>query len=1054
MYEANSSAEEVVNITPQKSQVVNEKPKKKFKWKKFFGYFFLGILVLGIGYLGYRFYEFKPYRVIASNVTSRSATISWVTDSAEPGMVVYKEGNTILPIWISKYGMGNGYDDRDYSNAELEAASKTQENIAESGDISAEDIETEIIVTELGTYWSHHVSIRNLNPETEYEFMVGDGLVFEKANTVDTENNIVTTLQEDDEIRTPVPAYGIVRYYDNEEFLRVNDGIVYLILSELITGAKSELISSITNDEGGWYIDLASAYTSDGKKFINIIADEEYVNIYADIVIEGVQYGRWNKKVAYQYISPTHTIDLYNPDDNQLPTKDEYLEYQEKSIKLSFLDKLIGRVFAHSNRYGTCSGDACGCGGQCGFVNSSPCVCSCNGVTKSIGAGTTCQVAETTEVAKTDADIAEVPNVLCPRATGSSTSGGCSGNGGACYYNNGFTDSKGNYCYNGRWINETDKEKWDSGGEYSNIAYGANPSGGSSSSTPLGKKCCGFPAGTNVWKDLALYDSCEGSLEDLTGKVTVCSGTYNSAEPLSRVCCGFPAGSGSWTNLNMYNSTCPDGYDNLTGVASMCEGSYTTTTLSSPICCAMYFPINNKWSLFTNWTSCPSGSIPYTVSLLSNCSGYLDADKINTTADVDTSTRCEDSSFYDLISSSSAEGFYYNCGKSEVYEQKEYRDKTSCANNTFFIGGYCCDEMEGKYSFMSGKYVKCSSDNVWIEVTKDDISKKVTYAYDILEANETCDISKYEYCYCPLSDEIFTDQAQCVKLSQLTRLVRSVFASTNSQDSYLIDTENSMIQNLTPGIYSFDYNNESYIFEVTEYEYLEAGGEFSLYIDVNKDGIIDDTDINVTNSAKEIELTAIKKGFNYSLQEGFNFVSFPFIFTDDDIKTASDLLTYLNNKYNDSFYSISKYDSGKWVMVGGNGGTYDQNDFQLIPGQGYVLKTRWDVDITLYGNEVTYDSSTDSAPIYLSSGWNLVGLYGTSVKSYTAESILKDITNYEDINFTAVNVSRWVESRALYEALQRDTDGTVYGLDFPIELKKSYFIKVTEGEGNWEPGIK
>ena len=169
---------------------------------------------------------------------------------------------------------------------------------------------------------------------------------------------------------------------------------------------------------------------------------------------------------------------------------------------------------------------------------------------------------------------------------------------------------------------------------------------------------------------------------------------------------------------------------------------------------------------------------------------------------------------------------------------------------------------------------------------------------------------------------------------------------------------------------------------------------------------------------------------------------------------ASDLLTYLNNIYGDAFYSISKYDSGKWVIVGSNGGTYDQNDFQLIPGQGYVLKAKTDIYITLYGNEVTYEASTDSAPIRFMPGWNLVGLYGTNVKSYTAESILKDITNYEPIDFTAVNVSRWEESRALYEALQRDTDSTVYGLDFPIELKRSYFIKVTDGEGNWEPGIK
>jgi hypothetical protein len=428
---------------------------------------------------------------------------------------------------------------------------------------------------------------------------------------------------------------------------------------------------------------------------------------------------------------------------------------------------------------------------------------------------------------------------------------------------------------------------------------------------------------------------------------------------------------------------------------------------------------------------------------------------------------CEDSFYgYDLILPDSiVDTKYWNCGAN--HEWKEFDLQGSC-RPIFSIGGTCCDANWVSYDSKTDEKMKCEySTMTWKKV--DDFNEKASRSIDKLTEGEKCDTEKYDWCLCyhgefkdsplftpyKITDNTTICSGEVSASSQnILKLKNNIYAEdTSKTDKLIIDTENSRTLDLIPGEYIYRYQDETYIFGITEYEYTKTNGQFTLYLDINRNGEMDETDINLTDSATTIELEVLKKGFTYGLNQGFNFVSFPFVISEGDVKMASELLELLNYKYDNSFYSISKYDSGKWKMVGSNGGTYNQNDFQIIPGEGYVLKTKWDLNITLYGNEVTYESSTDSAPIRFTPGWNLVGLYGSNVKSYTAESILTDITNYQNTNFTAVNVSRWVENRALYEALQRDEDTTVYGLDFPIELKKGYFIKVTKGEGNWEPGI-
>jgi len=135
---------------------------------------------------------------------------------------------------------------------------------------------------------------------------------------------------------------------------------------------------------------------------------------------------------------------------------------------------------------------------------------------------------------------------------------------------------------------------------------------------------------------------------------------------------------------------------------------------------------------------------------------------------------------------------------------------------------------------------------------------------------------------------------------------------------------------------------------------------------------------------------------------------------------------------------------------------YDNNDFQLLPGQGYVIKVKEDVEISIPGKPVKYESETDNAPITLFPGWNLIGIYGSNVKTYTAKSMLQDINSFETVDFTANNVSKWESDVQRYEGFQLEVDSGVemeYGFNYTIDLLKSYFVRVESGEGNWKPEL-
>jgi len=291
-----------------------------------------------------------------------------------------------------------------------------------------------------------------------------------------------------------------------------------------------------------------------------------------------------------------------------------------------------------------------------------------------------------------------------------------------------------------------------------------------------------------------------------------------------------------------------------------------------------------------------------------------------------------------------------------------------------------------------------------------------------------------------------------------TNLIKEISAEESKESTiFILDQQTGVISGITSGIYSFEVNGETYLFDVSDDSLAANNGNVLIYIDTNGNSQYDEgTDTKVSTLASEIEITTIQKNYKFNLKQGFNFVSFPFVVAYDEYKTAAALLKQLNDVYGDVIYSISRFD-GAWKIVGQNVEIYDNNDFQLLPGQGYVIKAKEDIDIVIPGKPIKYESSEETAPIYLSQGWNLIGIYGTNVKSYTAKSMLQDINNFNNIDFTANNVTKWESDTQRYEGYQLNiTDGVEkeYGFDYPIDILKSYFVRVENGTGNWQPELE
>lgn len=180
----------------------------------------------------------SPKNVKISNVTDWQATVSWATPKATRDLVVLSEDTSfpIFPMFAKKKYVDDG--DKGLKNLKF--------------------------------YTTHHVTVGELKPNTKYYFKIYQGAQKVHSGEFATGPTLASST-------TPNPVYGRVIKADKTP---VAGAIVYFQAGQGET--LSSLLSTLTNAEGRWSVDLANLRVQDLQKDYEATEDGT-----AKIVVEG-----------------------------------------------------------------------------------------------------------------------------------------------------------------------------------------------------------------------------------------------------------------------------------------------------------------------------------------------------------------------------------------------------------------------------------------------------------------------------------------------------------------------------------------------------------------------------------------------------------------------------------------------------------------------------------------------------------------------------------------------------------------------------------------------
>lgn len=180
--------------------------------------------------------EEQPKEIKITNISDNSFSVSWLTDKATAGFIVYGE--------TDKLGL-TASDDRDSTGQTAR--------------------------------FTHHATVKNLNPTTVYYFKIGSGSsAYDNAGV---SYNITTAPTTNDPPAVADPAFGKVV---NGQGAPVADALVYL------TVAGGTPLSSYTRADGNWLITLNNARRADLSTYITYKPTGDSVTFFVQAGTKGI----------------------------------------------------------------------------------------------------------------------------------------------------------------------------------------------------------------------------------------------------------------------------------------------------------------------------------------------------------------------------------------------------------------------------------------------------------------------------------------------------------------------------------------------------------------------------------------------------------------------------------------------------------------------------------------------------------------------------------------------------------------------------------------------
>lgn len=190
-----------------------------------------------------------PKDIQITNITGTSATVVWTTDEKAYGVIAYSESNKWSPFVNSKkYNFA--YDDRDI--------------------YASED-------NKLHRYYTHHVTLNNLDPSKTYSYRI----VYGQNPVSNTTYPSLTTGADLDIASTPIVLQGaaIANFaYGNLS----KDAFVTVTVKDFETNTESSVLSGVVDDSGRFSLDLRGARSIDNSKVFEEIDPYDKISLLVE----------------------------------------------------------------------------------------------------------------------------------------------------------------------------------------------------------------------------------------------------------------------------------------------------------------------------------------------------------------------------------------------------------------------------------------------------------------------------------------------------------------------------------------------------------------------------------------------------------------------------------------------------------------------------------------------------------------------------------------------------------------------------------------------------
>lgn len=792
----------------------------------------------------------KPTNLRLSNITANGATISWTTGIEVNAKLRVRE---IGGEWDNEIY----YDDRD-----LEQNTQTGEyELKPRGSLKRK---------------THHVSLRALEPEKEYEFMIlgslnnftqdMDGESFPRIQT--------TTLNS--ELVAPDPMYGTVLHYDLS-VAPPTDGIVYYQLytpGEL--QVRSKTYSTVLNGSSSWSGDVANVMTVNDDKFVP--GESTIINIS---VVTSV--GTAEKSFALKSYKPLPMIFVEE-------RKEETLAQSSSSFDTFVLDVVAAPIEDpdpeqkdakdQTSGDGTvvCTGDSCEAGGQCwpqGFVaeNTSTGTGDPIGTYECVHGSWVFLTSEITQ------DVSDSSDFIDPKT------------GEIC------TDTTPIAC----------KEDYK---ETCNLGDGTL---GVRKCHKEGTSPCGVSGPSCTWGPGSSCGKCEAAQKGEVPELEDYASDLLAAYPVQEVN-SATEGTGVFDELEG---------DTLQIAADVVlEGLLSKGNVDGPFCEDVNSPyygyaVGCKY-LESIWYGSEDDAETevYRHTILDDCSVNSQELQSDNWEKVDS----------EILAQYNYPNYCYKVDSNADVQAGDVNPENFGSNCIYFFDEPCSD-MEEQELFTVG------STYIYYHEEEDDTYTRTTTLITDIDDSDGCefyetykyDIASYDGDLC--SPKLQADSSRFASESRVlgVSLVESVSAASDK----LTTTES--------GDYVV-YYGDNFERPISEFAVNLDGAEkaeIRLFIDTNGNGK-KDKDEPVLEDYTQISLKKDSEVATYNLNAGWNLITMPLI-SSDGVSTASEMLDHFNKQGADIKHIARYTDSGFEMYTKRENDQEFSNDFNIVPGQGYFV---------------------------------------------------------------------------------------------------------------------